>query len=61
MAWKEELAELNEKLRGLDLLRIEDGNELDLVFGNNLTGEEIFRLSLFYAAGYVGHTLTDLR
>ncbi len=51
--------ELNEKLAGLRLLSVEDGNEIDLVFGDG-TGQR-FRLQLAYGAGYVWTNLIDLR
>jgi len=57
MSWQEQKKKLNEKLAGLNFLRIEDGDEIDLIFGES--GEELFRLHLSYGPGIVDVRLTD--
>ena len=61
MSWQQEKQELNEKLTGLNLLRVEDGDEIDLVFGDYHSGEELFKLQLAYGPGVVITNLVDLR
>jgi len=57
---KSEVEKLNQELKWLRLFRIEDNEDgLELVFGGNLE-DELFKLSLFYGAGDVGHKLIDL-
>ena len=57
------IKELNEQLMGLHLLRVEEGDEIDLVFGDyteGRDGREIFRLQLAYGPGIVITKLINL-
>jgi len=61
---KAEVENLNQKLRGLHLLCVEDkerpGDGIELIFGDYHYGDELFKLELAYGAGDVWHQLIQI-